>query len=155
MKVYYDTDTMNIILQGVSRYFANGTLEAIEEGGKVAIRNKATLINELYLDRTGMEKEDGSPIGADNTIAINYLNEEFNKGMSTGVATFALLGTTATVNDPKVKGNNKVMVSAQAPVVNEIIFVTAVSDGSFTVNRIPINTALGLTTDLPFNYIKF
>jgi hypothetical protein len=155
MKIYYDIDTLNIIIEGVSRYFANGTLEALEGDGKIYIRNKTTQINELYLGRASMQKEDGSPIGADNNTALAYLNEEFNKGMTAGTATFALLGTAATVNDPKVKGNSKVMVSPQAPVVNEIIFVTAVSDGSFTVNRIPINTALGLTTDLPFNYIKF
>lgn len=136
MKIYHDRQRENIVIEGVDRYFSNGTLEAILEDGKISVRIKDTGINQVHLNYTQIQKVDGSPSGVDNADAITYLNNEFDKSRAQGQGNFtALLPTEVVVHDRIAADDVIAITPIVETVTNEVLVVTNVVDGGFTAAR--------------------
>ena len=154
MKIYYDTNSDNVLIENLGRYFPNGTLEAIEEFGKISIRNKNTGKNELHVLFSEIQKIDGSVSGTDNASCVIYLNNEFQNGKMSGSGAFSLLLDTVTITNSRIKSTDKIIVSPQGALLNDILYVSSVLNGSFVVSRKALVTASALTSGLAFNYIR-
>lgn len=152
MKVYYDREKDNIALDNIGRYFANGTLEAIESNGRITIRNKNTNINELHMYYYEFVKEDDSSAGDNINETIDYLNAEFAKGIATGDGSFLGTATTETITDDRIKSGDFILVTpVSVSVTPDILLVVNVIDGAFTVSRMLI-TGILYTSNLPFKW---
>lgn len=154
MRVYYDTEALNIVVDDIGRYFPSGSLIAENVAGKVNIKNKNTNVNELYTEFDNIVKVDDTPAGANINETLEYLNNEFAKGMITGQDSFTGGAATITVSNARILSGDRIMVFPQGAVLNEVIFVSSVSDGSFVVSRTIVNALGVLTSGLIFNWIR-
>lgn len=154
MKVYYDKDKMNILIEGYGRYFANNSLIAENLNGKVLIRYVNTDINEFYLDYTDFQKENGTQAGNNVTEVVDYLNKEFGRGMKARNANFNGFNDTVTVLDEDVTSVDVIVFSPVSVSINERLILNDTFNGGFTVKRVKIDVLQPFTENLAFNYIK-
>lgn len=153
MRIFYDNLARNIDIEGLGRYFSSGSLEAIADGSiDVFVRYKDSTTREIQVPFTEIQQENGTSAGATQSQVLDYLNEEFSKGIILGQASFSLLSTTKTVLDSRVRPNNKIMVQPLGS-INEILGVT-VTNGSFTVTRSAVAVLAGLTSNLTFDWVR-
>jgi hypothetical protein len=157
MKTGYDNNTRNVLIENFNRLFASGSLIASNFGDLVGIKYLDTdrfEIYDIYDIYTNIQKLDGSTAGANVGAVVDYLNAEFAKGRITGSGEFSGLTSTRTISDARIKAGDKIIVSPQSATLNEIIFVSAVSDGNFIVTRVIINALGVLTSALNFNWFR-
>lgn len=152
MRIFYDLTARNIDFEGLGRYFSSGSMEAISDGNNVIAQYKDSNVKEIYEHFSNIQKEDGSPAGANVTEVVDYLNEEFSKGIILGQSSFSLLSVSKTVTDSRIRPNNKIMVQPIGT-INEILGVT-VANGSFTVTRTVVGVLAGLTNNLTFDWVR-
>lgn len=155
MKIYFDKESLNVLLEGDDRLFPSGSLLAEELNGNVVVKYKNTNVNNLYISHTSIETQYGSPAGTTLQEVIDYLNVEFNKGLSGGDGSFGLLQDEVTINNTNIFQGDIIMVMPVSITINEIVFIKTVFDGGFTVGRMIINALGTLTNNLPFNWIKY
>lgn len=154
MKVFYDSATNNIIIEGLNRFFPSSSLIAAGTGNNVGINYLNSSVLEVFDNFVNFQKADGSLAGANVGAVVDYLNAEFSKGRITGSGAFSSLTTTRTISDARIKAGDKIIISPQSATLNEIIFVSSVTDGSFVVTRVIINALGILTSALNFNWIR-
>jgi len=154
MKVFYDSETNNIIIEGLNRFFPSSSLIATGTSTNVGINYLNSSVLEVFDNFANFQKADGSPADANVGAVVDYLNAEFEKGRITGSGAFSGLTTTRTVSDARIKAGDKIIVSPQSATLNEIIFVSSVTDGSFVVTRVIINALGVLTSALNFNWFR-
>lgn len=155
MKIYFDKESLNVLLEGDDRLFPSGSLLAEDLNGNVVVKYKNTNVNNLYMPYTSIENQDGIPAGATLQEVIDYLNIEFNKGLSGGDGSFGLFQDEVTINNTNIFQGDIIMVMPVSITINEIVFIKTVFDGGFTVGRIIINALGTLTNNLPFNWLKY
>ena len=83
MKIYFEPARAAIIIEGLG-YFLPKTLEAVETGGRVDIRQVDSALSELLISASVVRNSAGSSAGASIGAVINYLNAEFAKGATAG-----------------------------------------------------------------------
>lgn len=152
MKIYYDTQTRNVTIENINRFFASGSLIATADGSNVAIKYVNTDRLEIYDVYTLFKQENGTSAGATVGDVVNYLNGEFNKGIIMGQSSFSGLGTTRTVTDSRIKPSDKIVITPIGT-INEVLGVT-VTNGAFTVTRSVVATLVGLTNNLTFDWVR-
>lgn len=152
MKVYYDNNKENIVINGVGRYFANGSLEAINDNGLITIRDTTFFRNEIHLDYTVFLKENGDAAGGNINDVIDYLNTEFNKknGVS-GDDSFDTSSPTKVVTNNNIREGDTIVLNFNTS-LNEFVYVSNVANNSFTVSRLVSIALTGLTSNLPFRW---
>jgi hypothetical protein len=139
MRIYYDLLAQNVNFEGLGRFFASGSLEAIADGDNVFARYKGGDIKEIYENFTAIQKQDGSPAGATATDVVNYLNNEFSQVIS-GVG-----GVTETTASIQTKRPLKTVVGQSLEGIGNILLgksdvgLSSVDDTS-DLNK-PISTA--------------
>lgn len=154
MKVYFDNQTNNIIIEGLTRFFPSGSLVAVADGNNVYINYINNPILEVYDNYANFLKSDGSPAGASASSVVTYLNNEFAKGRITGSGVFSGLATSMTVTDSRVKAGDKIIPAPQTTALNEIVFAEPATDGSVVIRRVIINVLGALTSNLNVNWFR-
>jgi molybdopterin converting factor small subunit len=155
MKVYFDEDKGNVVIEGLSRFFNSNSLEAIQVGSKVGIRYVGTDIYQVFNEHSNYKDKDGNPTGATASDTAQYMNNEFAKGEEVeGDSSFTNVSPTVAVTDNRLSDGDIIYIVPTVNVINEIYFPTIVQNNSFTVNRIVINAVNGLTVNLPFRWKK-
>lgn len=153
MKVYFDNTTLNVVIEGVGRYMANGSLIASVDGDNVYISYKDIGSKELYMHYSEYKTQSNVPYGSDASSVATALNLEFDKTIIKGQSSFTGTQDTKVVSNSRIKSTDLPQVTAVSNTTNETLTVSSVIDGSFTVKRNSINALLGLTSGLTFNYI--
>lgn len=152
MKIYYDRDRDNVIIETLNRYFPNSSLEAFELDSKIIVRNINTNSNEIYISHTEVMDKDGNNISGSITDVINYLNTEFAKGMASGTGSFSGFNTTITIVDDRIKNTDIIVVTPLVTgLINDVLAVVNVVNGGFTVTRLLVGVGT-LTNNLGFKY---
>lgn len=155
MKIYYDSNTENIVIENDERLFSKSSLEAVADGNNIAISYKNTNVNNLFISYLDIEDEDGNTVAGTVQDVVDYLNSEFNKdGVIEGVGNFTLLQNVVTIVDNRLTDGDVIFINPTVNVVNEFYFSTIVNNNSFTVNRFIINNLGSLTSGLPFRWRK-
>lgn len=154
MKVFYDDISNNVVIETLDRYFGTNALVAENLNGKVLIKNTMSNFNEVFDVYTNFQKEDGAPSGANITDTIAYLNTEFQKTNLKGTASFSLLSTTVTINNPRIKLGDMFVFTILGTSANELLLTQSVTDGVLIVKRSVISVVTGLTSGLNFSWAK-
>lgn len=82
MKVYFDNDRLNIVVEGIGRLMANGSVIAIADGDNVSLSYKDTDGLLTYLHFEAYQKENGDAYGIDSNSVAEALNLELSKSMT-------------------------------------------------------------------------
>lgn len=155
MRIFYDVTARNIDIVGSGRFFSSGSLEAIASGNNVIVQYKDSGVQELNDHFSVVQKQDNSQAGTTVTEVVDYLNNEFNKGIIKGVASFSLLSLTKVVTDSRVKVGDVISITPQGSTLNESVWSeTVTTDGQFTVRRKVIDILSGLTSGLSFGWFR-
>jgi hypothetical protein len=156
MRIYYDINARNIVIEGSERFFGSGSLEAVADGlTDIFVRYKESIAKEIQVPFSEIQKQDGSPAGATQSEVLNYLNDEFIKGIVKGTASFSLLQTSKVVSDSRVKIGDFISITPQGTTLNENVWTeTITTDGQFTVRRKVQDVIIGLTSGLSFGWFR-
>lgn len=155
MRIYFDEQTENIIIENDERLFPIGSLIAEAQGQDVSIRYNDVNFNNIFINFSEIQKQDGSPAGGTVTDVVNYLNGEFDKGGAIeGDETFNALDLTINVTDNRLRTGDVIYVAPTINVVNEFTFATVVVNNSFTIIRNTINQVTGATPNMPVKWKK-
>lgn len=152
MKIGYDNNTRNVLIENFNRLFASGSLIASNVGDFVGIKYVDTDRFEIYDVYTNIQKLDGSSAGETASDVVTYLNGEFNRGIIMGQSSFTGLGLTKTVSDSRIKAGDKIVITPLGT-INEVFGITVIN-GSFTVTRSVVATLVGLTNNLAFDWVR-
>jgi hypothetical protein len=79
MKIYFDDNRSAIFVEGVG-YFLPKTLEAVDLGGRVVVKQVENALSELSADFASIKTTGGASAGATIGAVLDYLNAEFAKG---------------------------------------------------------------------------
>lgn len=85
MKIYFSAARSAVIVEG-SGYYLPNTLEAINVGGRVVVRQVGSALSELSVAFADVQSSSGASAGANINDVLTYLNTEFTKsgGSSSG-----------------------------------------------------------------------
>lgn len=81
MKIYFDSETINIVIEGIGRFLANGSLIAVADGDNISVSYRDTQSMQLYMHYSEFKDEADVSYGIDASTVVNALNEEFDKNM--------------------------------------------------------------------------
>lgn len=155
MKIFYDLNARNINIFGSGRFFSSGSLEAVASGNNVIVQYKDSGIQELNDHFSVVQKQDNSQAGENVTEVVDYLNNEFNKGIVKGTASFSLLTVTKVVTDSRVRIGDVISVSPTSTSLNDVLWTEPVTtNGQFTVRRRIIDLLGNLTNNLSFGWFR-
>lgn len=87
MKIYFSSARSAVIVEG-SGYYLPNTLEAVNVGGRVVVRQIGSALSELSVTFADVQDSSGASAGANISDVLTYLNTEFTKsgGSSSGGA---------------------------------------------------------------------
>jgi hypothetical protein len=155
MRIYYDINARNIVIEGSERFFGSSSLEAVADGNDVFVRYKEATAKEIQVPFTEIKKENNTSAGATVTEVLDYLNNEFSKGIVKGTASFGLLQDSKVVTDSRVKIGDVISVSPTSTSLNDVLWTEPVTtNGQFTVRRRLIDLLGNLTNNLTFGWFR-